>query len=106
MNSVNPGRSPILRLIVPVGVVVLAVVVLFVIATSLGGSGSDEGGKGRHGHNKASKQKPKEKTYTVEPGDTLTTISDKTGVSVDKLTRLNPKIDPQALGSGQELRLR
>jgi LysM repeat protein len=42
----------------------------------------------------------------VEPGDTLTTISDKTGIGVDKLTELNPDLDPQALISGEQVKLR
>jgi LysM repeat protein len=102
----NSGRSA-LHLIVPLAVVLLAVVVLFVVATSIVGSGSDDGGGGGDGGGgEAAKEKPEEKTYTVEPGDSLTTISEKTGVSVDKLSQLNPDLDPQALISGQQVKLR
>ena len=42
----------------------------------------------------------------MEPGDTLTTIADKTGIGVDKLTELNPDLDLQALISGEQVKLR
>ena len=103
----NTERSSQLRLVVPLAVILLALGVLIVVATSIGGSGSDDGGGGGgNGGGGASKSKPKEKTYTVEPGDSLTSISDKTGVSVDKLSQLNPDLDPQALISGQQVKLR
>jgi LysM repeat protein len=86
-----------------IGVALLAGVLLFVIANSLGGSDSDEGKGGKH----AKAEKSDEgKFYTVEPGDSLTSIADKTGVSVDKLSQLNPDLDPQALISGQRVKLR
>ncbi len=46
------------------------------------------------------------KTYVVRSGDTLGAIAEKTGVPVDKLLELNPKVDPQSLRAGQKLRLR
>jgi hypothetical protein len=44
--------------------------------------------------------------YTVKPGDTLGGISQKTGLSTERLQELNPKLDPQALAPGQKIRLR
>lgn len=44
--------------------------------------------------------------YTVQTGDSLSTISTKTGVPVLVLQNLNPKADPSALQPGQKLRLR
>jgi Tfp pilus assembly protein FimV len=46
------------------------------------------------------------KVYTVKPGDTLDEIAQRTGVGADRLQELNPKLDPQALGPGQKIRLR
>ena len=43
--------------------------------------------------------------WTVRPGDTLTKISAKTGVSIAQLEALNPNTDPVALESGQRLKL-
>jgi hypothetical protein len=84
-------------------------VVLFVVVVgSLGRGDSHKGGslrsgtvagKGKHpGHTPAS--------YVVEYGDTLTSIAHKTGVSVARIRRLNPGIDPQILISGEKLKLR
>jgi LysM repeat protein len=44
--------------------------------------------------------------YTVRSGDTLSQISVKTGVSVPTLEALNPGINPNALQTGQRLKLR
>jgi LysM repeat protein len=98
-------KSASARMLAVIGVVLLAAVLLFVIATSLGDSDSDHGGRGKGGGN-AKAEKSEGKFYTVEPGDSLTSIADKTQVSVGKLTQLNPDLDPQALISGQRLKLR
>ena len=42
----------------------------------------------------------------VQAGDTLGGIAEKTGVSVETLQELNPNVDPQALTSGQRLKLK
>jgi hypothetical protein len=44
--------------------------------------------------------------YIVQPGDSLSLIAEKTGVSLERLQQLNPDIDPQLLPSGEKLRLR
>ena len=44
--------------------------------------------------------------YVVQPGDSLTKISVKTGLTVPTLESLNPNVDPNALQTGQRLRLR
>ena len=89
-----------------IGVALLAVVLVFVIATSLGGSDSGDGKGGKGGGGRAKAEKSEGKFYTVEPGDSLTSIADKTGISINKLTQLNPDLDPQALISGQRVKLR
>jgi LysM repeat protein len=49
----------------------------------------------------------KAKFYIVKSGDTLSSISQKTGVSIQTLQALNPKlIDPNSLQTAQRLRLR
>jgi LysM repeat protein len=42
----------------------------------------------------------------VQPGDNLTSISTKTGVSVPILEQLNSSLDPNSLQTGQRLRLK
>jgi LysM repeat protein len=50
--------------------------------------------------------RPTKKTALVRSGDTMTSISDRTGVSVAVLLRLNPDVDPNALPVGKPLKLR
>jgi LysM repeat protein len=46
------------------------------------------------------------RTYKVRTGDTLGAIAEKTGVDVTTLEDLNPGLDPQALVTGQKIKLR
>ena len=46
------------------------------------------------------------KTYTVQAGDTLGGIADKTGVPLEEIQTLNPNVDPHAMVTGQKIRLR
>jgi LysM repeat protein len=43
--------------------------------------------------------------WTVRPGDTLTIIAHKTGLTVDQIEAYNPNTDPQSLVPGQRLLL-
>jgi LysM repeat protein len=43
--------------------------------------------------------------YSVRSGDTLATIAERFGTTVDKLVALNPGVDPQALRVGQIIRV-
>lgn len=43
--------------------------------------------------------------YSVRSGDTLGTIADRFGTTVEQLLVLNPGIDPRALRVGQSLRV-
>jgi LysM repeat protein len=45
------------------------------------------------------------KTYTVQTGDTLSTIAAQTGVDVQTLLELNEGVNPQQLQAGDELQL-
>jgi LysM repeat protein len=45
------------------------------------------------------------KTYTVQAGDTLASISEDTGVPIEQLEELNPDVDSNSLSIGQEIRL-
>jgi LysM repeat protein len=52
------------------------------------------------------KARPKPKLYTVRAGDTLATIAATTGVSVARLHKLNPRVEPTSLFIGDRIRLR
>jgi LysM repeat protein len=45
------------------------------------------------------------RVYVVKPGDTLSVIADKTGQTLETIEQLNPDVDPQALQTGQRLKL-
>jgi len=59
-------------------------------------------GKSKNG---SSKKHRARKVYVVKQGDILTTVSEKTGVSVARLQELNPDLDPQSLQVGQRIKL-
>jgi len=42
--------------------------------------------------------------YTVKPGETLYSIARKNGISVSKLTAMNPGLDPSKLSVGQKIK--
>ena len=48
---------------------------------------------------------PASSTYTIEAGDTLQTIADQYGTTVEELLVLNPGVDPTALQVGQTIRV-
>jgi Tfp pilus assembly protein FimV len=50
-------------------------------------------------------QRPPATGYSVRSGDTLATIADRFGTTVDRLLALNPGIDPHALRVGQPVRV-
>ncbi|UGS37685.1 LysM peptidoglycan-binding domain-containing protein [Capillimicrobium parvum] len=58
-------------------------------------------GKSKRG----SKKHRVRKVYIVKQGDILSTVSEKTDVSVERLQELNPELDPQSLQVGQRLKL-
>jgi LysM repeat protein len=107
-------QSP-LRLLAPAALVVFAIAFLLVLTTS----SVDEGGSStrtRTESSRTSKTRTTETTarrdrlvqnvYTVKTGDTLAGISEKVGIPVENLLELNPDLDPQALVSGQKIKLR
>jgi LysM repeat protein len=49
---------------------------------------------------------PKHRFYTIKTGDSLSSISLKTGVPLSTLESLNSSVDPNALQAGHRLRLR
>jgi LysM repeat protein len=95
------------RFVAAVAIVIAALVVVVVVAAATGGEDSSPRHRGGKPH--AEKEKPqrtKAKTYTVESGDTLTTIAHKTGIPIAELQALNPEVDPQILTVGETLQLR
>ena len=113
-------RSP-LRFLAPVALVAFGLALLVVLSSSSTDDGNStpsasEREKDRDLGTSTKKKKRKSKSsangtlptrsYTVQRGDTLGSISEKTGIPVEKLQELNPQIDPQQLTTGQKIKLK
>ena len=48
---------------------------------------------------------PTNRFVKVQPGDTPTSIADRSGISAERLLELNPSVDPSSLKPGQTLKL-
>jgi LysM repeat protein len=96
----NPGRY-----LAPVALVAAVVAVVLVTRGALGHHHAAPTHALQHltvVHHPA----PKQSFYLIRTGDSLSSISVKTGVPISRLEALNPSIDPSALHAGQRLRLR
>lgn len=114
------------RLLAPLALIICAIAVFTVIGgnsetTTKGSSGSEKSSESRSSSSGSSSSKntsadgaesesgevvPAKATYKVKPGDSFAAIAEDTGVDVDKLSELNPDIDPRALQPGQKLKLK
>ena len=92
--------------------VVEFVVIIVLIGSSLGGDdGSGSAGKKQPVVHKQGKSggsgSADRKFYVVKPGDCcLSEIAQKTGLEIEELEQLNPGLDPQAIHSGDKVKLR
>ncbi|HEX2231745.1 MAG TPA: LysM domain-containing protein [Thermoleophilaceae bacterium] len=108
----DDARSSPARLLAPLALVLFTIAFLGIVFTS--GTGDEDGDRQPRAGRQASGQRerttttprPQRTFYTVKVGDTLGGIAETTGVPVETLLELNPELDPQALVSGQRIRLR
>src|SRR5512143_235632 len=97
------GRSPA-RLLAPLALTAALVALVVIVAASMtGGEGASEPSSRTAERRTTTAPRPRSRAYRVEPGDFLSRIAAKTGVSVDRLRELNPTIDPNNLRVGQRL---
>jgi LysM repeat protein len=108
---VNRRRRSIGRWLAPVALITCAVAVYAVVDDTLlkddsasQGSTSTQAPAAKK-TSKTAKKSRHRRAYVVKPGDTLSAISIKTGVTLDTIKRLNPKIDVETLHAGQRVRL-
>jgi LysM repeat protein len=107
-------RSPA-RWLAPIALVACAVAVYAVVnatllssdepATSTAAKTSTTKTTSASGRSKSSKARTRRRRYTVKSGDTLSSIALKTGVSLERIQALNPKLDSQSLQTGQRVKL-
>jgi LysM repeat protein len=102
-------RTPA-RWLAPVALVTVAVAVYAVVDSTLlnddtSSNGSTSTQQAKPAKKTASKKTRKRRMYTVKSGDTLSAIAVKTGVSLETIQRLNPKLDADTLHAGQRVRL-
>ena len=107
----QPSRSPV-RLLAPIALI-LAFVAFAVVILSAGGSNEPPPAADTSTRPKSDtaarttpKATPKPATYTVKTGDNLGSIAEKTQVPIEDIQELNPELDPQALVSGQKIKLK
>ena len=107
-------RSPV-RLLAPIALVACAFALVVVVAASDvtgGGGGGDKSANDDSPPPSAGtterEQAPRKqkRSYTVQLGDSLGAIAEKTGVDVETIQLLNPELDPQSLTVGQKIKLR
>jgi LysM domain len=107
------GRSPA-RFLAPLALVAFGVALFLIVSSAQLGDERESGGNPATDGQPASspdgesgeRKRLGPRRYTVKPGDTPSSIAEKTGVPLDDLLRLNPDLDPQTLSPGQRLRLR
>ncbi|MFZ0386554.1 MAG: LysM peptidoglycan-binding domain-containing protein [Solirubrobacteraceae bacterium] len=98
----------IARLLAPIAIIAVAVSVYLVVHGTVDNHNTVTqnavNAPKHHHHRHRHSRKPK--YYVVKPGDTLSAIATRTGVSLTVLEQLNPNISPNALQTGKRLRLR
>ena len=105
------------RFLAPLALVAACVTIYLVTESELGDSSSTttattssakaSGAKPTTSARKAkAKKRAPRKTYTVKPGDVLSSISETTGVAVADLLKYNDLEDAQNLSVGQKLKLK
>jgi LysM repeat protein len=105
MPDYKPNQ--IVRAFAVMALVAAFILVVLIIATSGGGSGSNDNGNAQKANvSKAGQRAVQRGVWIVHSGDTLGSISLKTGIDVATLQSLNPDLDPQTLLEGQRIALR
>jgi len=92
------------RYLAPIALLVVLVAGV-VVVTSSGGKDSSNA-KTATAPDAAAKSGKGKKFYRVKPGDLLSEIANKSGVTMATIIKLNPDLDPQALQAGQLIRIR
>lgn len=101
-------RNITARVLVPLALAACVLALFLLVSGTLSG-GDEEGSGGREGQRVEQERNRPElrgETYVVVPGDTLSGIAARAGVTQARLEKLNPDLDVATLNAGQEIRLR
>lgn len=98
--------SAVARFVAALALVGAVLVVVVIVGAAMNDDSSPQEQRTERPAKKQKQQRPKVETYTIETGDTLTSIAQETGVSVNRILELNPEVDPQILVAGETLKLR
>jgi LysM repeat protein len=94
------------RLAAPLALLAAAVGVVVVVQASRSSSSDSPSGATRTTATQPARHvRARPRFYVVRAGDTLTIIAQRTRVSLEAIQRLNPDVDPNALQTGQRLKL-
>jgi LysM repeat protein len=113
--SMRRRRSPA-RWLAPLAVIACAVAVYSVVNPTLGAddastspatSTTSTTGKARTTAARSSKSRSQSRTklYTVQTGDTLSSIAAENGLTLARIQQLNPALDSRVLQTGQRVKL-
>jgi LysM repeat protein len=102
------GRT--VRLLAPIAIIAVAVSVYLVVHATVDNhhtvTKTRTGVNAAKAHHRHKHARREAQYYVVRPGDTLSGIATRTGISLTTLEQLNPNISPNALQTGERLRLR
>ncbi len=104
MAARQPGRY-----LAPIALLAIVVAIFLLVNANEGGSGhafTRPAIPRTLAHSPGRLAAARRRFYVVQAGDTLSVISVRTGIPVATLESLNPGLDPNALQTGQQLRLR
>lgn len=97
------------RLAATLALVASAAAIVIIVATSLGGTEDDS--RGERARTKPNCNPPADAAlkagfYIVKPEEDLSVVADRTCMTVERLLRLNPELDPQTIPVGACVSLR
>ena len=101
-------RSITARVLVPLALAACMLALFLLVSGTLSGGDDDDGAGRERDRTETQRDRPqlRGETYVVAPGDTLSGIAAKAGVTQARLENLNPELDTATINAGQQIRLR
>ena len=101
-------RNITARVLAPLALAACVLALFLLVSGTLSGGDQDDGaGRDRTPTDtRSDRPELRGETYVVAPGDTLSGIAARAGVTQARLESLNPDLDTATLNAGQQIRLR